>query len=57
MPEHWTVKKAIEFTARCKKPVPSSLTTEHMDQSIDQLLDDLGLFHVKDTKIGGMLRC
>ena len=53
MPEHWTVKKAVEFTLRCKKP--TGFNDKQIDTALDQLLDNLGLLHVKDTKIGGML--
>merc|ERR1712176_66334 len=53
MPEHWTAREAVEFNARLKKPSPDTVSMELYNKMIDGLLDDVGLLHVADTKIGG----
>merc|ERR1712151_452387 len=53
MPEHWTTREAVEFNARLKKPSPNTVSMELYNKMIDGLLDDVGLLHVADTKIGG----
>merc|ERR1712048_617851 len=53
MPEHWTTREAVEFNARLKKPSPDTVSSELYKKMIDGLLDDVGLLHVADTKIGG----
>merc|ERR1712048_334132 len=53
MPEHWTTREAVEFNARLKKPSPDTVSMELYNKMIDGLLDDVGLLHVADTKIGG----
>merc|ERR1712048_1486480 len=53
MPEHWTTREAVEFKARLKKPSPDKLSMDLYNKMIDGLLDDVGLLHVADTRIGG----
>merc|ERR1712187_607666 len=53
MPEHWTAHEAVEFNLRLKKNTPSTVSAELYRKMIDGLLDDVGLLHVADTKIGG----
>lgn len=53
MPEHWTVRDAVEFNARLKKSTPSAFSGELHRKMVDGLLNDVGLLHVADTKIGG----
>lgn len=53
MPQHWTVREAIEFNGRLKKQTPKEITKAQYDAMMDSLLEDVGLLHVAGTKIGG----
>eukprot|EP00933_Yihiella_yeosuensis_P012727 TRINITY_DN12179_c0_g2_i1.p1 TRINITY_DN12179_c0_g2~~TRINITY_DN12179_c0_g2_i1.p1 ORF type:complete len:908 (-),score=182.44 TRINITY_DN12179_c0_g2_i1:79-2802(-) len=53
MPEHWTVREAVLFNVALKKPIPAGVTWANLQVFVDTVLEDVGLLHVADTKIGG----
>eukprot|EP00933_Yihiella_yeosuensis_P057667 TRINITY_DN5763_c0_g1_i1.p1 TRINITY_DN5763_c0_g1~~TRINITY_DN5763_c0_g1_i1.p1 ORF type:complete len:745 (+),score=153.78 TRINITY_DN5763_c0_g1_i1:54-2288(+) len=53
MPQHWTVREAVRFDAALKKPKPADVSWASFYSFVDTILEDLGLSHVQDTKIGG----
>jgi len=53
MPQHWTVGEAVAFNGALKGEVPAGISKASVDKCLDSLLEDVGLLHVKDTKIGG----
>eukprot|EP00933_Yihiella_yeosuensis_P054087 TRINITY_DN5243_c0_g1_i2.p1 TRINITY_DN5243_c0_g1~~TRINITY_DN5243_c0_g1_i2.p1 ORF type:complete len:692 (-),score=136.83 TRINITY_DN5243_c0_g1_i2:448-2523(-) len=53
MPQHWTVREAVAFDAGLKRPKPPNVSWSNFYTFVDTILEDVGLLHVKDTKIGG----
>jgi ATP-binding cassette subfamily G (WHITE) protein 2 len=53
MPQHWTVREAVTFSNMLKQNMPKQITKTDYDKFMDSLLQDLGLLHVAETKIGG----
>jgi ATP-binding cassette subfamily G (WHITE) protein 2 len=53
MPEHWTTKEAVAFNFGLKNAWPATMTKKACNDILDNMLEDLGLLHVKDTCIGG----
>merc|ERR1711871_1220203 len=54
--EELTVKETVRFTRRLKGDLPQHTTKETekiMEDSIDMLLEDFALGHVKDNIVGG----
>jgi ATP-binding cassette subfamily G (WHITE) protein 2 len=53
MPPHWTVREAITFNGLLKKCVPKGMAQGEVKKFFDSLIEDVGLLHVAETKIGG----
>jgi len=52
MPPHWTVLEAVTFDAKLKKPMNKGMSNANFEMYVCSVLEDVGLLHVKDTKVG-----
>lgn len=53
MPQHWTVREAIEFNSRLKTNLNSNVPAEQQQRVVDMIIAAYGLTGVAETFIGG----
>mmetsp|Transcript_23921 Transcript_23921/g.59615 ORF Transcript_23921/g.59615 Transcript_23921/m.59615 type:complete len:684 (+) Transcript_23921:76-2127(+) len=53
MPQHWTVREAVDFNQQLKSPRLRNVPAEFRSKSVDLLLAAFGLSGVAETYIGG----
>lgn len=53
MPEQWLVKEAVKFNILLRRPMPKIVERENIKKMLQMSLKALGLWNVKDTRIGG----
>jgi len=53
MPQHWTVREAVQFNLALKNNAPGAVTSAIKESAVDLLLCAFGLSSVAETFIGG----